>query len=122
MKPAMWMIALSTLTAAVVAALPGFSQDVEVYLGMLGPLTGAVGTWALVERTYGEHPERLMSLMVAAFGAKVVFFGAYVAVMVKGLSLDPLPFVASFTSYFVGLYAFEAWCLQRLFARGPQAR
>jgi hypothetical protein len=116
------MVALSVATSAAVAGFPGFGYDAEVLFGMLGPLAGAVGTWVLVARTYGAHPERLMSLMVAAFGGKVVFFGAYVTVMLEGLSLEPLPFVISFTSYFVGLYAVEAWCLQRLFGRAARAR
>jgi hypothetical protein len=121
MKPAWWMVALSVASSAVVAALPGFGGDTEVFLGMLGPLAAAVGTWVMVVHTFSVHPERLTTLMVAAFGGKVVFFGAYVTVMLKGLSLEPLPFVISFTCYFVGLYAVEAWCLQRLFGRAVQA-
>jgi hypothetical protein len=53
--------------------------------------------------------------MVAAFGGKLVFFGAYVTVMLGVLSLRPLPFVISFTAYFIALHLFEAFCLQRLF-------
>ncbi len=53
--------------------------------------------------------------MVAAFGGKLVFFGAYVTVMLGVLSLRPLPFVISFTAYFIALHLFEALCLQRLF-------
>ena len=37
---------------------------------MLAPLAGAVGTWVLVARTYPSQPERLTSLMVAAFGGE----------------------------------------------------
>jgi hypothetical protein len=61
--------------------------------------------------------------MVAAFAGKLVFFGAYVAVMLKALGLRPVPFIASFTASFIALHAAEAVCLQRLFsgdARGPQ--
>ena len=97
-----------------VAAVPGVESDREVLFGMLAPLAGAVATWVLVVRTYPSRPERLMKLMFAAFAAKVVFFGVYVTVMLRVLSLRPLPFVISFTIYFIGLLFFEALCLQRV--------
>ena len=59
----------------------------------------------------------------AGFGAKVIFFGAYVTVMVRGLGLTPIPFAASFTGYFVALLLVEALAMRKLFAtpggRGP---
>jgi len=121
MRPAWWMVGSAGLSWLVVAAIPGVESDREVLLGMLAPLMGAVGTWVLVARTYWSKPERLTSLMVAAFGAKLVFFGAYVTVMLKVLSVRPLPFVISFTTYFIGLHIFEALCLQRLFGRETPA-
>jgi hypothetical protein len=89
---------------------------------MIAPLAGAVATWVLVVRTYASRPERLTPLMVAAFGGKLVFFGAYVTVMLGVLSLRPLPFVISFTTYFIVLHLFEALCLQRLFGSEASAR
>jgi len=122
MRPAWWMVGAAVLSWLAVAAIPDVESDREVLLGMLAPLAGAVGTWVLVARTYPSQPERLTSLMVAAFGAKLVFFGAYVTVMLKVLALRPLPFVISFTTYFIALHMFEALCLQRLFAREHAAR
>ena len=58
--------------------------------------------------------------MVTAFAAKLVFFGAYVAVMLLALSLRPIPFVVSFTAYFIALHLAEALCLRRLFAAGSR--
>ena len=121
MKPAWWMVGSAVLSWLVVAAIPEVDSDREVLLGMLAPLAGAVGTWVLVARTYASAPERLMSRMVAAFGGKLVFFGAYVTVMLKVVSLRPLPFVISFTTYFIALHMFEALCLQRLFRRETPA-
>ena len=56
--------------------------------------------------------------MIAAFAGKMVFFGAYVAVMLRRAGVRPVPFVASFTGYFIALYLIEALCLKRLFAGG----
>jgi hypothetical protein len=88
----------------------------EILLGAIAPLVVASGTWVLMERTYTRNPEQLTPLMVKAFAAKMVFFGVYVAVMLRGLSLRPLPFMVSFTSSFVALHLIEAFCLRRLLA------
>jgi hypothetical protein len=116
MKPFWWMGGASVASWLLVAAIPGFADDREVLFGMLAPLAGAAATWVLVARTFGSHPEWLTSLMVAAFAAKLVFFGVYVTVMLTVLSLRPVPFVVSFTAYFITLHLVEALCLQRFFA------
>jgi hypothetical protein len=109
------MVGAALASWGAIAAVPGVESDVELLLGMMAPLAGAVATWVLVTRTYVRRPERLTPLMVAAFAGKLVFFGAYVTVMLGVLSLRPLPFVISFTAYFIALHLFEALCLQRLF-------
>ncbi len=87
----------------------------EVLLGILGPLLVTGATWVLMERTYRRRPEALTSMMIAAFGFKLVFFGAYVAVMLAVLSLRPVPFVATFTGSFIALHLTEEFFLRRLF-------
>ncbi|MBI4888635.1 MAG: hypothetical protein HY824_16175 [Acidobacteria bacterium] len=114
MTPLWWMVGASVGSWLVVAALPGVASDREVLFGMLAPLSGAAATWVLAVRTWASQPARLTPLMVAAFAAKLVFFGGYVTVMLAGLSLRPLPFVISFTAYFIALHLYEALCLQRL--------
>ena len=121
MTPLWWMIGVSVASCLAVAALPGIDSDREVLMGMLAPLAGAAATWVLVARTYASRPAALTPLMVAAFGGKLVFFGAYVTVMLAVLALRPLPFVVSFTTYFIALHLFEALCLQRLFSRNAPA-
>jgi hypothetical protein len=116
MKPLWWMVGASIGSWIGLALIPGLAHDREVLFGMLAPLAGAALTWVLVARTYTSRPQLLTSLMVAAFAGKLVFFGAYVTIMLSVLSLSPLPFVISFTTYFIGLHVFEALCLQRLFA------
>jgi len=119
--PVWWMVGLSGLSWLVAAALLDTQARIEVLDGMLGPLAMVIGSWVLMERAYRRNPERLTAVMVAAFAGKLVFFGAYVAVMLRVLSLRPRTFVASFTSYFIALYLIEALYLRRLFAGGPRA-
>jgi hypothetical protein len=116
MKPLAWMVGASVGSWLVIAAWSGVSGSREVLFGMLAPLLGAATTWVLVARAFPSRPESVTPLMVAMFAAKLVFFGAYVTIMLRVLALRPLPFVVSFTTYFIALHLFEALCLQRLFA------
>jgi hypothetical protein len=120
MKPATWMIGGSVASWLVATAVTGPVMGRELLAGMLGPLLVAVGTWEMADKTFRHTPERLTARMVTAFAAKMVFFGAYVAVMLTALSLRPIPFVVSFTAYFIALHLAEALCLRRLFAEGPR--
>ena len=121
MRPLAWMIGTSVISSLAAVGVVGVTIGTAVLLGMLGPLAMATASWMLVERTYRDTPDRLTSLMVAAFVGKMVFFGAYVIAMLWLLSLPPVPFVASFTSYFIALYTMEALYMRRLFAGDSRA-
>ena len=83
-------------------------------LGLLAPLVVALGSWRLMESAYRHSPERLSRLMVRAFLAKLVFFGAYLFVTVGALSLDRTWFIGAFAISFVILHLAEAVQLQGL--------
>jgi hypothetical protein len=87
---------------------------VAVLSGMIGPLVVASATWALMKQTYRRDPGLLTPLMLKLFAGKMVFFGAYVAVMLAVLALPAVPFVASFTICFVASHLIEALSLRRL--------
>jgi hypothetical protein len=102
-------------------ALTGARWHPELLFGMLGPLVGVCASWVAIARAARGTPERLTAVMMIGFAAKMVLFGAYVAVMLRGVELRPVPFVAAFTGYFIALYAMEALFLRRLlmnFAEG----
>ena len=120
MKTVAWMGGTSLLACVAAVGWFGTRMGAEIVLGMLAPLAVAIGTWVLIERTYRRAPERVTGLMAAGFGAKMVFFGVYVTVMLKGLALRPVPFVVSFTGYFLALHVMEAFALRRLFADGSR--
>ena len=116
------MLGGAAVAGVVAAEAVGPALRPDVLFGMLAPLLAAVVSWTLAERTYRRSPAQLTGLMVMAFAGKMVFFGAYVAVMLRGLALRPVPFVVSFTASFIGLHLAEALCLRRLFqgdAREP---
>jgi|KBSSwiStaDraftv2_1062776.scaffolds.fasta_scaffold609240_2 hypothetical protein len=115
MTPVGLMVGAGVGSWLVVAALVDAPTSVAVFLGMLAPLAVTVGTWVAIERVHRRNPADVTRLMMAAFAGKMVFFGAYVAVVLRGLSVRPQPFVISFTAYFIGLYLIEALYLRRLF-------
>jgi len=114
MIPVAWMAGASLVSWLAVSAIWGDRINPEALYGMLGPLASACATWLAVRQTWKSAPERLTGVMVIGFGAKLVFFGLYVAAMLRGLSVRPVPFVAAFVSYFIALYAMQALFLKRL--------
>ena len=121
MTPVTWMIGTGAVSGLAAVALFERATGMAVLFGMLGPWSIAIATWILVERTYRHSPERVTSLMVAGFAGKMLFFGAYVVFMLRGLLLPPIPFIASFTGYFIALHVIEAMHLKGLSAAGGRA-
>ena len=117
--PAFWMLAAGLGSAAAIAAATGPAVTPELWFGLAAPLVSAVVTWIVIERTQRTAPDRMTSVLMAAFGIKAILFGAYVIAVLAGLSLRPVPFIASFTGYYVLLHATEAVLLKRLLAPRP---
>jgi hypothetical protein len=118
MKAVGWMTALCASSAIAASAASG--AVMEVWLGMLAPLTVVVGSLIVMARVHDQQPERLTSIMVVAFFGKLVFFGAYVGFVLGVLHVRLVPFAASFAAYFLALYAAEAVCLQRMLSERVQ--
>ena len=116
MKPIAVMAAVSVGTWGGVALIVDWRTSVEMFFGMLGPLAAVSATWALAEWIYRQRPAELTSLMLALFLLKAIFFASYVAIMLQVARFRPIPFVGSFTGYFIGLYLMEALYLKRLFS------
>jgi len=116
MKPIAAMGYASAASWSIAAIMVDRQTGIEILFGMLGPLAATTATWVLVERIYKQRAEVLTTVMATAFVAKIVFFGAYIAVIILLLRFRPIPFVLSFTSYFIALYLMEALYLRRLFS------
>jgi hypothetical protein len=52
--------------------------------------------------------------MITALVVKMLLFGGYFVVMLRGLDMRPVPFVVSFAAFFIALHAMEALFLRRL--------
>jgi hypothetical protein len=113
--PLLWMTGMC-VGAWLVVALVAPEHNPEALLGMVGPLASALVTWVVVARAAAAAPEKTTGVMVTGLAVKMVFFGVYVAGMLKGAGLRPVPFVLSFAAAFIALHAMEAGFLRRLFA------
>ena len=120
MKLVIWMVVGSMASWFGVAIFLDQRTGLEILCGMFGPLVAVAGTWIAAQWVYDRNPVDLTPMMITGFAAKLVFFGGYVSVMLKVLGLRPIPFMVSFTSYFIALYFIEALFLRRLFSRGSQ--
>jgi hypothetical protein len=118
MKLVLWMLAGSVVAALAVPVLFGVSAWPDIWLGMLGPLVSAAVSWLLMERQHRIRPEGLMALMIKAFGVKMVFFAAYLAVVLTWFAVQPIAFAFSFAGYFLALHIIEAFGLHGLQAAG----
>ncbi|HXH25690.1 MAG TPA: hypothetical protein VNI78_10600, partial [Vicinamibacterales bacterium] len=112
--PLGWMAAVSLGGWLASMAAAGSDINPEALLGMLGPLAAASGTWIAVVRAHAAAPERVTAVLVRGLAVKMVFFGTYVVVMLRGLALRPAPFVVSFTGFFLALLVMEAAFIRRL--------
>ena len=114
MKQLVLAVVIAMATCAVVIAAGGPAE--EMLFGMLGPLVAMVVTWPLVEWAHRIDPARVTSVLLTAFVAKALFFGGYVVVVTRVWDLDVIPFMASFTAYFVALYLVQATRIRGLSA------
>lgn len=113
------MIGSSVASWAAISAGAGWGVNPELAFGMAAPLAGAAISWRAVERTHAAAPERVMSVLIAGFAAKMVFFGIYLGLL-GGLWLRPRPLIVAFAAYYIALHAIEAGYLRKLLA-GTQA-
>lgn len=107
------MIGSSVASWAAITAATGWGVNPELAFGMAAPLAGATVSWRMVERTHARAPERVTSVLMAGFFAKMIFFGLYVGVL-GTLWLRPRPLVVAFAISFLMLHAIEAGYLRKL--------
>jgi hypothetical protein len=114
MTAVVWMTGASLVSWLVTRVVTDGRGDPEIVLGMAGPLAAAIVIWEAYERAPRSAPGRLTNVTIAALAVKMVFFGGYVGVMLRGLDLRPIPFIVSFAAYFIALHTIEATFLRRL--------
>ena len=111
------LVAVCVTSCGLVATLVTPDAVAAAFMGMLAPLIVGVATIVMVERTTRNEPRALTSRMTIAFLAKMLFYAAYVSVVLALVTTTPIPFMVSFTVYFVALQFTEAVYFKTLFTR-----
>jgi hypothetical protein len=117
-RPLTVMIGSSVASWAAITAAGGAAFNPELAFGMFAPLAGAAISWRAIERTHARAPERVTSVRLAGFAAKMLCFGLYIGLL-GALWLRPRPLVVAFAAYFLLLHVIEAGYLRKLLAVSP---
>ena len=120
--PVAWMTGVGLAIWVGALATMGAAAHPEALIGVAGPLASVNASWLVMARAQAAGPDRLMAVMIRAAALKMVLFGAFVVVVLGTMNVRPVPFIATFTVSFIGLYALEAYFLKRLLAEAPVSR
>lgn len=85
---------------------------------MAAPLIVSIFSILFVKRIFATNPKKLTATMAKSFFIKMVLFALYFIVIIRIYSFQPIPFVISFTGFFILFYVTEAIFLQKLFRTG----
>ena len=117
MKLSWILVAVCVASSGLCAVVLEPATAAAAFLGMAAPLAVGVATIQLVDQTARTDILRLTARMTQAFIAKMVFYPAYVLVVISVLAIDPVSFSISFTLYFVALQITEALYFKTVFAK-----
>ena len=95
---------------------PGYIN--EIFLGMISPLLVTIVSIIWIKKVFKNNPEKLTAVMTKSFLIKMVLFALYFILILSFYTFKPIPFVISFTGFFIVFYVIEAIFLQKLFQSG----
>ena len=95
------------------AALPDYVK--EIFLGMVIPWSISLISIVKTRSVYTLDPEKLIKHMTSAMLMKMLSYGLLLVIMFTFISFNPLPFIISFTGYFLALHITEAFVLRCIF-------
>ena len=121
MKLSAVLVAVCVTSCGLVTSLVAPEAAAAAFMGMMAPLIVGIATILMVERTTQNAPRALTSRMTIAFLVKMLFYAAYVSVVIASVTANPLPFILSFTVYFIALQITEALYFKTLLARASTA-
>ena len=90
----------------------------EIFIGMIAPLVVTVFSITWINKVFKADPEKLTAAMTKSFLAKMILFALYFILIFSFYTFEPIPFVVSFTGFFILFYIIEAIFLQKLFQTG----
>jgi uncharacterized membrane protein len=104
---------LAAIIFSAVSGLAGFGVEREIWLGMLGPALASVISRIAMERQKRLNPQKILKHIIQGFVIKFLFFGVYIAVLVKSNQVRPGAFIGFFVFFYLALHMAEAIELRR---------
>ena len=95
------------------AAFPDYVK--EIFLGMVLPWLISLISIVKTRSVYNLNPEKLIKHMTTAMLMKMMSYGLLLIIIFTFISFNPLPFIISFTGYFLTLHITEAFVLRFIF-------
>ena len=86
----------------------------EIFLGMVAPLLLSIVSVLWSESSFKKSPQMLTNTLIKTFIARAIFFALYFILIFTYYDFEQIPFIISFTSFFMIFYAIEALFLQKL--------
>lgn len=90
------------------------SYSNEIFLGMIAPLLLSIVSILWYETSVKKSPQQLTNTLIKTFIARAVFFALYFILIFTYYDFEQIPFIISFTSFFMIFYVIEALFLQKL--------
>ena len=95
------------------AAFPDYVK--EIFLGMVLPWLISLISIVKTRSVYNLNPEKLIKHMTTSMLMKMMSYGLLLIIIFTFISFNPLPFIISFTGYFLTLHITEAFVLRFIF-------
>ena len=86
----------------------------ELFLGWSGPIVAGFISQYFMTQAAKKDPYSVTKTLAKGFVLKMVFYGLYIIIFFKLYSFKPIPFLCSFSGFFLGLHALEAVIIQDL--------
>jgi hypothetical protein len=86
----------------------------EIFLGMITPLVVGIASIQVSKNVFQKSPEKLTASLIKSFLIKMVLYAVYFIMILSFYDFEPIPFIISFTGFFILFYVIEAIFLQKL--------
>jgi len=86
----------------------------EIFLGMAAPLLLSIVSIMWSESSFKKSPQHLTNTLIKSFIVRAIFLALYFILIFTFYNFEPIPFIISFTSFFIIFYVIEALYLQKL--------
>lgn len=87
----------------------------EIFLGMIVPLIIGVLSILSISIVHKKSPEKVTNVMIKSFAVKMIIYGGYFICIFTFYTFNPMPFILSFSGYFITLHLGEALFLRSNF-------